>query len=84
MESLKNKFRLNTNDEGEVLEKTIKFDYHSLIGSFKNLVVFLISILLSSMKLVSGAAPFAVAIFGAINSLRNATNSSMAIHFVND
>ena len=68
MESLKNKFRLNTNDKGEILEKTIKFNYDSLVGNFKNVMVFLVSVLVSLVKLESGATPFAFAIFGAMGA----------------
>ena len=53
---------------GEVIEKKISFDFNSLIGSFKNIIVFIISILLSGLKLASGATPFGMSIFAAINT----------------
>ena len=36
MESLKNKFGTDTNDEGEMAKKKIWWNYDSLVGSFKN------------------------------------------------
>lgn len=67
-ESLKSKFRFDDLNEGEVVEKKISLDFETLIGSFKNIIVFVISILVSSLKLASGAMPFGMAIFAAINS----------------
>ena len=68
MEKMKKKFRIGAIEEGEVLGKTIKFNYETLVGSFKNLVVFLISVLISLVKLASGATPFAFAIFCAMGA----------------
>ena len=52
-ESLKNKFRFNDLEEGEVIDKKIHFDFNSLIGNLKNIIVFVISVLVSSLKLAS-------------------------------
>ena len=52
-ESLKNKFGFKGLDEGEVIEKRISLDFNSLIGNLKNIIVFIISILVSSIKLLS-------------------------------
>ena len=52
-ESLKSKFRFDDLNEGEVVEKKISLDFETLIGSFKNIIVFIISILVSSLKLAS-------------------------------
>ena len=52
-ESLKSKFRFDDLNEGEVVEKKISLDFETLIGSFKNIIVFIISInplLLSKTK----------------------------------
>ena len=67
-ESLKSKFMYNDLEDGEVIEKKISFDFNSLIGNLKNIMVFIISILISGLKLASGATPFGMAIFTAINS----------------
>ena len=68
-ESFKSKFLFNNFSDGDVLEKRISFDFNSLIGNFKNIVVFIISILVSGLKLASGATPFGMAIFTAINTV---------------
>lgn len=52
-ESLKNKFKFSDLEEGEIIEKKVNFDFNSLIGNLKNIIVFIISILVSSLKLVS-------------------------------
>lgn len=67
-ESLKSKFMYNDLEDGEVIEKKISFDFNSLIGNLKNIIVFVISILISGLKLASGSTPFGMAIFTAINS----------------
>lgn len=45
----------------------LNFDY--LIGSLKNIIVFIICALVSSCKLTSGAIPFGIAILGAVNTM---------------
>lgn len=67
-ESLKSKIRFNDLNEGDVIEKRISLDFETLIGSFKNIIVFVISVLVSCLKLNTGATPFGLAIFTAINS----------------
>lgn len=68
-ESLKSKFLFNDLADGDILEKKISFDFNSLIGNLKNIIVFIISILVSGLKLASGATPFGMAIFAAINAV---------------
>ena len=48
-ESLKNKFRFDDFEEGEIIEKRVSFDFNSLIGNLKNVIVFIISILFISV-----------------------------------
>ena len=57
-ESLKSKFMFNDLEEGEVIEKNISFDFNSLIGSFRNIIVFIITILISGLKLASRCDSF--------------------------
>lgn len=58
----------DTNDTAEVnIKDKINFNY--LIGSLKNIFVFVICVLISSCKMASGAIPYALAILGATNEL---------------
>ena len=57
-ESLKSKFMYNDFLEGEVIEKKVSFDFDSLIGNFKNIIVFIMSVLLSGLKLASRSDSF--------------------------
>lgn len=52
-ESLKSKFLYDDFGEAEVIEKKISFDFNSLIGNLKNIIVFIISMLISGLKLAS-------------------------------
>ena len=52
-ESFKSKFKFNDLSDGDVIEQKISFDFNSLIGNFKNIIVFIISILISGLKLAS-------------------------------
>ena len=84
MESLKSKMKVIPDEGGEVFEKTLKFNWSALVGSFKNVMVFLIATLLGCLKLASGAAPFAMAVFGAVNSLRIAFGVSLDATSIGD
>ena len=52
-ESFKRKFMFNNLADGDVIEQKISFDFNSLIGNLKNIIVFIISILVSGLKLAS-------------------------------
>lgn len=65
-EILRNKFNRLSNEE--VIANKFSLDFETLIGNLKNIIVFIISILVSGLKLGTGATPFGMAIFAAINS----------------
>ena len=52
VEYIKNVVKTVT-DNVEVIDKKIHFDFNSLIGNLKNIIVFVISVLVSSLKLAS-------------------------------
>lgn len=66
---LKENLNLFNSVKGDIKEKfniKDKLTFNTLIGNFKNLLVFAICILVSTCKMTSGIAPFSLAILGAI------------------
>lgn len=66
---LKENLNLFNSAKGDIKEKfniKDKLTFNTLIGNFKNLLVFAICILVSTCKMTSGIAPFSLAILGAI------------------
>lgn len=66
---LKENLNLFNSVKGDIKEKfniKDKSTFNTLIGNFKNLLVFAICILVSTCKMTSGIAPFSLAILGAI------------------
>lgn len=46
-----------------------KFNFDYLIGNLRNIFVFIVSVLVSSCKMTSGATPFGISMIGAINNI---------------
>lgn len=66
-QNLKNKIN-SYSENGERVKNG--FDFSNLIGSLKNIFIFIVSVLIASCKMSSGIVPFGLAMFGAINSIK--------------